>query len=200
MQFYYQLHFPQLIITYRNKMTTEERKPASAQEVQFFRQVNDKFFISTSTDGFDKAHVVVAVGIVAKSDKIPKMIQFGLPNTELVDAEIPKVVMLCISIVTEIIKIQSTGKTVLVYSGDNPQGALLLAGFYKRKLGESPESVVKWLNTLNYTDADYAWERTYNNAMVKAYETKDMITYKKLSSETPKGVFRFTSFMKCLYK
>jgi len=181
-------------------MDTKDSKPISPQEVKFFKQINDKFIISTSTDSFDKAHIVVAVGIVAKSDKIPKMIHFGIPNTELVDAEIPKVVMLCNSIVTEIIKIQSTGKTVLIYSGDNPQGALLLAGFYKRKLGESPESIVKWLNTMNYTEADHAWERTYNNVMVKAYENKDTETYKKLQEEMPKGIFRFSSFVKALHR
>ncbi len=177
-----------------------EAKFTAAQEVQFSRQVDDKLIVSTSTADFVKAHIVVAVGIVAKVDKVPKMIHFGIPNTELLDEEMPKIVALCNSIVSEILKIQGMGKKVLIYAGDNPQGALLLVGFYKKKLGESSASTVKWLNTMNYTAEDHAWEKKYNNVMVKAHADGDMDAYLLLDSERPKGIFRFASFAKCLHK
>ncbi len=94
-------------------------------------------------------------GITSAED----IFEFVLPNTELLDSEVPKVLTKLESICDTIKELRENGRSVLIQCADGKNKSALVAGYYLiRRGGMDPVKVIEFLTKMYFTAAQSAEE------------------------------------------
>lgn len=170
------------------------------QELKIYKQLTPNIYCGNVPDGIVHANIIINLGASLRDGSgkpYSKCMQISVPNVELLDSELKKVI-------TKLNEysafITSAGNVnIYIHSVDNIQGLLLMVGYHMVKIGAwNVENVIEKLDTLLFTDDDHSWERLNMADMSRALEAGDLPKYATYVKEAPRRIFTSNSFKKIL--
>lgn len=169
-------------------------------KMEFYKQLTPTLWFGNAPQGIVHANVIINIGIPLKDGNgkpYSKCIQVAVPDIELLDSEMQKIIKRLNDISAFI---TTLGKNnVYIHSSSNIQGLLLLAGYHMVKTGVwNTANVVEKLDTINFSSEDHDWEKNNCADLARALEKGDLTTYSELSKAAPKRIFTSNSFRKIL--